>query len=635
MLTYRLIREECMRRSILFFYFVGLLIFLFSCQEKKDRLPAELFFHTTEKSNFEISPNGKYISFLENYKGHKNIFVIDLADTSTQRVTTFDKQGVRSAFWANNDELIFLKDHNAGDSLRLMIVNHKDHALRTILASSARMHWIEPSQIINNEILVSLNDRDSLSFDAYRLNIQTGQKHLVANNPGNVGMWMPDCSGKVRLAVVSDGRTETIMARDNEEADFHPIIKSSYRANVQPLGFTSNDRDRIYALSDLMRDKLALVEVDLNTGNEIRVLYEHPEVDLNSTNYSLQKGDMGFIEFDTQHPGRYFFDQKLKDVFLKISNQIPDYLLKLIARDSISTGFIVHASSDTDAGATYYYNYPEDKLLKLSDDNPELKPDNLAPMKPISFYTRDGLKLSGYLTVPRNATDKMPAIVIPPVGINSRAIWGYNPEIQFLASRGYVILQVNTRGIRGFGKKQWFKGFRNWGTVLQDDITDATTWLIREGIVDSTKIGIYGFSLGGYSALHSSCYKPNLYACAASYSGITNLFTYSQEDPLNYKSYRQMVHEMIGDPMKDSEYFRKNSPIFHTNKIKHPVFIIQGSRDTRSNVNETNQFVKDLRNKGIPVTYMLNEEEGHQFENEKNKISLYKELAAFFDEYLQ
>jgi len=624
-----------MRRSILFFYFVGLLIFLFSCQEKKDRLPAELFFHTTEKSNFEISPNGKYISFLENYKGHKNIFVIDLADTSTQRVTTFDKQGVRSAFWANNDELIFLKDHNAGDSLRLMIVNHKDHTLRTILASSARMHWIEPSQIINNEILVSLNDRDSLSFDAYRLNIQTGQKHLVANNPGNVGMWMPDCSGKVRLAVVSDGRTETIMARDNEEADFHPIIKSSYRANVQPLGFTSNDRDRIYALSDLMRDKLALVEVDLNTGNEIRVLYEHPEVDLNSTNYSLQKGDMGFIEFDTQHPGRYFFDQKLKDVFLKISNQIPDYLLKLIARDSISTGFIVHASSDTDAGATYYYNYPEDKLLKLSDDNPELKPDNLAPMKPISFYTRDGLKLSGYLTVPRNATDKMPAIVIPPVGINSRATWGYNPEIQFLASRGYVILQVNTRGIRGFGKKQWFKGFRNWGTVLQDDITDATTWLIREGIVDSTKIGIYGFSLGGYSALHSSCYKPNLYACAASYSGITNLFTYSQEDPLNYKSYRQMVHEMIGDPMKDSEYFRKNSPIFHTNKIKHPVFIIQGSRDTRSNVNETNQFVKDLRNKGIPVTYMLNEEEGHQFENEKNKISLYKELAAFFDEYLQ
>lgn len=632
---YKLIREECMRRSILFFYLIGLSVFLFSCQGKKDRLPAELFFHTTEKDNFEISPNGKYISFLENYNGQKNIFVIDLADTSTHRITEFEEQGVQSVFWANNDELIFLMDQNPGDSLRLMAVNRNNHALRSILTSTARMHWIEPNQVINNEVLISLNDRDSLLFDAYRLNLLTGQKHLVARNPGNVGMWMPDCSGKIRLAVVSDGRTETILVRDNEEADFHPIIKSSYRANVQPLGFTSHDRNRIYALSDLMRDKLALVEVDLSTGNETRVLYEHPKVDLNTTGYSLQEGDMGFIEFDTLRPDRHFFDQKLKDVFLKINNHIPDYSLKLIARDSVFSGFIVHASLDIDAGATYYYNYNEDKLLKLSDDNPRLKPSDLAPMKPITFYTRDGLELSGYLTIPRNATGKMPAIVIPPIGINSRAIWGYNPEIQFLASRGYVILQVNTRGIKGFGKKQWFKGFRNWGTVLQDDITDATTWLIREGIVDSTKIGIYGFSLGGYSALHSSCYKPNLYACAASYSGITNLFTYSQEDPLNYKPYRQMAHEMIGDPMKDNAYFRKNSPIFHTDKIKHPVFIIQGSRDTRSNVNETNQFVKDLRNKGIPVTYMLNEEEGHQFENEKNKISLYKELAAFFDKYLQ
>jgi dipeptidyl aminopeptidase/acylaminoacyl peptidase len=624
-----------MRRSILFFYFIGLSVFLLSCQGKEKRLAAELFFHTTKKSNFEISPNGKYISFLENYEGHKNLFVIDLTDTSTHRITTFEDRAVKTAFWANNDELIFLMDQDSGDSLQLMVVNWKDHVFRSLLTTSARVHWIEPTQVINNEVLISLNDRDSLLFDAYRLNIQTGQKHLVAQNPGNVGMWMPDCSGKIRLAVVSDGRTETILTRQNEALDFQPIIKSSYRANVQPLGFTAHDRDRIYALSDLMRDKLALVEVDLKTGNEMEVLYEHPEVDLNTAGYSFQEGSMGFIEFDTQHPGRYFFDQKLKDVFLKINNKIPDYSLKLIARDSLFTGFIIHASLDIDAGATYYYNYKEDRLLKLSEDNPHLNPRDLAPMKPISFYTRDGLKLSGYLTVPQNVSGKLPAIVIPPFGINSRAIWGYNPEIQFLVSRGYAVLQVNTRGIKGFGKKQWFKGFRNWGTVIQDDITDATTWLIREGIVDSTKIGIYGFSLGGYSALHSSCYKPNLYACAASYSGITNLFTYSQEDPLNYKPHRQMAYEMIGDPMKDNEYFRKNSPIFHTDKIKHPVFIIQGSRDTRSNVNETNQFVKDLRHKGIPVTYMLNEEEGHQFENEKNKISLYKELAAFFDKYLQ
>lgn len=624
-----------MRKSILLFCFVVLSALLFSCGGKGERLPAELFFHTAARDNFEISPNGKYISFLENYEGQKNIFVIDLADTSTHRITAFNNQSVQSTFWASDSELIFLMEQNSGDSLKLMAINPETQATRSILTANAKMHWIKPNQVINNEILISLNERDSLLFDAYRLNVQTGKKHMVARNPGNVGMWMPDCSGKLRLAVASDGRTETVFARDNEEDDFKPVIKSSYRATVQPLGFTSEDRNRIYALSDLMRDKLALVEVSLNSGNEIKVLYEHPDVDLSTTGYSLQDGNMGFVEFDTQRPERHFFDRDLKEVFTSVSDKMPGYSLKLIARDSISSGFIIHASLDTDPGSTYYYNYKDDGLLKISEDNPQLEPGDLAPMRPISFYTRDGLKLTGYLTIPRNAKGEMPAIVIPPVGIGSRAVWGYNPEIQFLASRGYAILQVNTRGIKGFGKKQWFKGFRNWGTVIQDDITDATNWLIREGIANPSKIGIYGFSLGGYSALHSSCYKPNLYACAASYSGITNLFTYSQEDPLNFKPYRQMAHEMIGDPMKDNEYFRKNSPIFHTDKIKHPVFIIQGSRDTRSNVNETNQFVKDLRNKGIPVTYMLNEDEGHQFENEKNKIALYKELAAFFDKYLQ
>src|SRR5690606_24947412 len=135
---------------------------------------------------------------------------------------------------------------------------------------------------------------------------------------------------------------------------------------------------------------------------------------------------------------------------------------KLLARDSISSGFIFHASLDTDPGSTYYYNYPKDELLKLSDDNPHIESADLAPMKPISFYTRDGQKLSGYLTVPRNATNNMPAIVIPPVGITARSVWGYNAEIQLLASRGYVILQVNTRGIKGFGKERWFEGFKNW-----------------------------------------------------------------------------------------------------------------------------------------------------------------------------
>src|SRR5690606_7338576 len=183
--------------------------------------------------------------------------------------------------------------------------------------------------------------------------------------------------------------------------------------------------------------------------------------------------------------------------------------------------------------------------------NTLLDSEKLSPMKPITFNTRDGVELSGYLTVPKSVTGKTPAIIIPPSGIGSRAVWGYNPEIQYIASQGYVVLQVNTRGVIGFGKENWFAGFKKWGTVIQNDITDATKWLIKTGIVDSSRIGIYGFNLGGYSALHGACYNSSLYACAASYSGITNFFTYLKEIPPYYKPYRQMFHEMVGDPVAD------------------------------------------------------------------------------------
>lgn len=169
---------------------------------------------------------------------------------------------------------------------------------------------------------------------------------------------------------------------------------------------------------------------------------------------------------------------------------------------------------------------------------------------------------------------------------------------------------------------------------MQEDITDATQWLIQEGIADSTRVGIYGFNLGGYSALHSACYQPDLYACAASYSGITNLFTYLKEIPPYFKLYRQMFYEMVGNPAIESDYFRKHSPIFHAAKIKNPVFIAHGGKDSRVNVTEANQFVKDLRNREVPVEYILEPNEGRKFTTTEQKIDLYNQLADFFDSYL-
>src|SRR5690606_19413356 len=203
----------------------------------------------------------------------------------------------------------------------------------------------------------------------------------------------------------------------NEQAEFRPVINNIYKTRIQPLGFTQYNRDRIYALSNQNRDKLALVEIDLNTGKEIKLLYQHPDVDLNAEGYSKQSGTMEFVEYDAQRPERHFIDPQLEDVFSKLSTRIPNYLIKIIARDSIYAGFLVKATLDTDAGAVYYYNYKNNKLLKLCNESPLLDSSKLAPMKPIEFYTRDGVKLFGYITMPKGIVGKGPGIVIPPKGI--------------------------------------------------------------------------------------------------------------------------------------------------------------------------------------------------------------------------
>lgn len=624
-----------MIKNLLKLFIFGCVLVSFSCGKYSANQPdAELFFHTAEKTHFRISPSGTHISYLQEHEGHNSIIILDIASGNTQTVPA--NSDVESAFWANDDELIFLLKRRPGDSLRLMSVNREALAIRSILPpTDAHLRWIAPIQVKNNEILISLNDRDSSVFDVYRLNIVTGKRNLVAENPGNIVKWLTDVEGSLRVAVVSNGLQETILVRENESDDFRQVINTRYKTRITPLGFTKHDRNNIYALSNQNRDKLALVEFDLSTGKEVRVIYENAKYDLGTQGYLKQTGEMGFVEYNGARRERHFLDTRLKEIFERLSSHVPNYSLDIIARDSTFTSFLIKTELDVDPGATYYYNYDSDELILLADENPDLDTSLLSPVQTVAFEARDGFELKGYLTLPKNGDSNLPAIVIPPSDIYSRMVWGYNPEVQFFASRGYAVFQVDTRGLQGYGKQYWIDGFKKWGTAMQDDITDATRWLINEGIADSSRVGIYGFNLGGYSALHSACYQPDLYACAASYSGITNLFTYLKEIPPYFKPYRQMFYEMVGNPTIDSDYFRKHSPIFHAGKIKKPVFIAHGVKDSRVNVMETNHFVKDLRSRKVPVEYILEADEGRLFTANEEKVHLYNELAEFFDTYLQ
>jgi len=430
--------------------------------------------------------------------------------------------------------------------------------------------------------------------------------------------------------LTSDGVDETLIYRKTESDDFSPVIKNNFKTSINFLGFSKDSC--IYILTNQNRDKKALVELNCETGKEHRELYSNPEVDVSEGGYSRSKNKMVFAGYESWKKERHYLDSEAKEMFERLERLLPDTEIKVTDQDSSGRKYIIRTFTDRDPGAFYLYTADDNKLRKLGDINSSVRREEMAPMKPVSYKSRDGLTINGYLTLPLNMPEKnLPVVVMPHGGPSMRNTWGYNSEVQFLANRGYAVFQVNFRGSTGYGKSFWIAGFKEWGGKIQDDITDGVKWLISKEIADPERIAIYGASFGGFSALHGLCFNSDLYRCGVSYSGLTNLFTYLKGIPPYYKPYQQMYFEMVGDPEKDADYFRNTSPIFHTGKIKVPVLIAQGTKDPRVNVNETNQFVKELKKRKIPVTYILKEDERHFFKKPENRIEFFQQLEKFLE----
>ncbi len=251
-------------------------------------------------------------------------------------------------------------------------------------------------------------------------------------------------------------------------------------------------------------------------------------------------------------------------------------------------------------------------------------------MKPVSFKSGDGLEINGYLTLPLNVEPKnLPVVVNPHGGPWHRDVWGFDPTAQFLANRGYAVIQINFRGSVGYGRKFWEAGFKQWGRKMQDDITDGVNWLIKKGIADPKRIAIYGGSYGGYATLAGLTFTPDLYACGVDYVGVSNLLTFMNSIPPYWKPYLDMMYEMVGNPENEKELLERASPVFHVDKIKVPLLIAQGAQDPRVNKNESDQMVEALRKRGIEVPYLVKENEGHGFRNEENRFEFYREMEKF------
>ncbi len=609
-----------------------------SCSDTSVRkIPVISFFKTPEKSLFHISPNGKYISYLKNYQQKLNIYIQCIEDGKESRVTSFTDYPVKDYFWSLNNELVFNKDLIDLNQYQLFAVNMQDRKLKKLL-SLAKVRFRLISRNHNNKdwINIAMNKRDSAIFDVYKLNTQTGELKPYIKNPGNITEWYPASEGNIQLAKASDGVNEKILFRPDDAHEFKTIISNNFRNTVTPIAFTKTGGNLFYALSNLNRDKIALVEIDAATGKEVKVLYEQKTADITEVNYSRNKHRLDMINWEEAKPEKFLMNADMKLIYSNLSKLLPSHEIRITDRDTSENKLLINTYTDRSPGSMYLYDVGSKKLSKLTDFNPDIKPEELCAMKPVSYKASDGLLINGYLTLPqtKKQTD-LPVIMMPHNGPWSRNSWGYNAEVQFLANRGYAVFQVNYRGSTGYGKAFKSAGFKEVGGKIQQDITDGIKWLIANKIANPKQVAIYGGGFGGFSALHGISFNPGLYQCAVVQYGLINFFTYIKDVPPFLKPYLSMTYEMVGNPEKDADMLRSISPVFNTDKIKVPLLIFQGAKDPRANISELNQFVRDLRNREVNVKYVLKENERTYFKNEQNRLDMYAEIESFLKSNLK
>jgi dipeptidyl aminopeptidase/acylaminoacyl peptidase len=604
--------------------------------EPAPSIPLRDFFRNPTTTFYQVSPSGDYIAFLRPYETRLNVWIQPRKGGEPQRVTGVTDRDITSYFWKTDNYILFIRDSGGDENFHLYVADRDGKSVRDLTPfEKVQARMIDDLPLNSKEVIIGLNRRNKEIFDAYRLNIETGDLQLVAENPGNISDWVTDHDGKIRAATTTDGVNTSLLYRKSESDPWKTVLTTNFKEAFTPEFFTF-DNQRLFGNSNRDRDKSAEVELDPETGKETKVIFEHPDVDVSSLSFSRKRKVLTEASYTTWRTEYHFFDAQSEQLFQDLKQKLPGFEVFVLSSNDDENVFVVRTISDRSLGAFYLYDATSKDLTKLADRAPWLKEDDLAEMKPIDYQSRDGLTIHGYLTLPKGREAKnLPVVVNPHGGPWARDNWTFNPEVQFLANRGYAVLQMNFRGSVGYGRKFWELGFKEWGGKMQDDITDGVNWLIKQGIADPKRVAIYGGSYGGYAVLEGLVKEPALYAAGVDYVGVSNLFTFLQTIPPYWKPFLDMTYEMVGHPDKDKAWFQEHSPALNADRIETPLFVAQGAQDPRVNINESNQIVEALKKRGIQVEYMVKENEGHGFHNEENRFDFYTAMEKFLAEHLK
>jgi dipeptidyl aminopeptidase/acylaminoacyl peptidase len=619
-------------------------------------IPLTVLFGNPERVSPRLSPDGTQLAWIAPHDGVLNVWLAPIrADAGVSwdaaRVITDDTvRGIRQFAWAHDGRhVLYLQDTGGDENWRLHDVDLQTMERRDLTPfPGAQAQLIASERAFPDEVLIGLNKDNPELHDVYRLDLKTGELTKELTNPGLVGMvadaqlavraaLQPQPDGSMHLVVrdsASDDSASNDSASNDSGEDWRVLLTIPAEDAIMsgPIAFSADGRS-LLAVSSVGAEAARLVRIDLATGST-EVLAEDPEADVSDVR----------IHPDTREPQIVTF-QKARSEYRVLDPSVARHLTAIRA---LNPGDPVFPDADdadrtwlvaftNDAGPIHFYAYDTatGSGSFLFEHQPELTKYELAAMEPFSYQARDGLTIHGYLTFPPGADRlDLPTALLVHGGPWARDEWGYDPEAQWLANRGYLCVQVNFRGSTGYGKSFVNAGDREWGAAMQDDLSDAVALVIRQGWADPARIAIVGGSYGGYATLAGAAFTPDLYCCGVDIVGPSNLITLIETIPPYWAPLIAQFHQRVGDPAKDRDFLWSRSPLSRADQIRIPLLIAQGANDPRVKQAESEQIVEALRRHGIEHDYMLFEDEGHGFARPENRLAFYARADTFLARYL-
>lgn len=600
-------------------------------------IPRQVLFGNPERSSPQLSPDGKMLAYLAPDQGVMNVWVRTIGQSDDRVVTQDRKRGIRGYGWSwDSAWLFYIQDKDGDENWHLYRVDWRkagSEAKDLTPFPGVQAQIIKTSKQVPGKALVGLNKDNPRAHDVYVLDIQSGELALDTKNPGNVVSWEADEQLRVLgCQVMNPDGGATLKVRDNPQAEWRDLLTHGPEDEANIVNFTPDDK-AVYLIHNIGTDLACLYRRDLATGKDTLL-------------YKPEKADVGgvFVHLDTRQPLAVSVDYLRNEYHVLDDSIRADFeaLPKvrrgdffIASRDRTDNTWLV--GYDTDDGPVSYYSYDRTtkKATFLFTNQPALEKVPLAKVKPVVIKSRDGLDLVSYLTLPVGVEPKnLPMVLFVHGGPWGRDSWGYDPYAQWLSNRGYAVLQVNFRASTGFGKAFLNAGNHQWGAKMQDDLTDAVAWAVKEGIADKAKVAIMGGSYGGYATLAGAAFTPDVYCCGVDIVGPSNIDTLIKSIPPYWAPLLNLFRVRIGDWDKDPAYIKSISPLFKADQIKIPLLIGQGKNDPRVNVKESLQIVEAIQKNGKPVTYIEFPDEGHGFARPENRMAFNAAAEKFLAEHL-